>query len=458
MPGVVSGDPGQPLLGQCQDTTTTPPPPSSASPPAMSLRSMDIINLVSSPAAAESKQLTVEQLEEKNRIPTPTFNAFRTRWARLDTSRRSTTSPSTKVPATASVWLIESSEGEAGQSPAKPPKCRIPKARRASPSTDEGREMSPSLPLADPSHAPLRLGRPPRRRRRRGRAEALEEISMVVDTRLHERHRALFTDLATRIAIEERSLNSEHLVLWRRRRILREDIPEVSPFALVMFEAKDVYEALQTGNEECIHAWVREAKELIPATHPYANLLILGGKGLGHKISSKVNKRFREAVLSGAKLTPTKTSLLAWADLEQQLWRSCLENDVHPRFLDRPTDLASFILEFSKCVAWEPYASTTTTSLSFCTATSRRCGDTLSSTWQKMLEEIGRVTPEIASAIVSHYPDLNSLLSQYDILEPGFGEHLLANIPTGRRVLGPALSKRIYRILTSSNPTTMANI
>lgn len=422
----------------------------------------NIINLVSSPAEPDFKRTKVEGdhsiLLDDKRIPTPTFNAFRDRWLKGGSGPTiAAGSPTIIKPTLDSVVLIESSEGEEGGRAKGFLKCRIPRASHDNDSpcslsvpTVQAPLSPESLPQPAKSSRP-RLGRPPRLK-----SEALGEISIVIDGCFKGRYPSELAELANVIPVIEEPQDTENLVLWRRESS-RINSPEMSPFALLIFDAKDIYKDIQTGETGCIDRWVQASKSLVPAAYSKINFLIVGGKGLGHKISGQVNKKFRAAVLSGCKLTPTKAAVSQWADLEQQLWISCCETGVHLRFLEKMASLCPFLVEFSKCVAWEPYAAAAQ-SLTFCATSNRKGGTTLTSTWHKMLEEIGRVTPEVAAAIVSHYPELTSLLTQYDRLEASFGEHLLANISTGRRALGPALSRRIYRILTSHNPSAMANL
>ncbi len=82
-----------------------------------------------------------------------------------------------------------------------------------------------------------------------------------------------------------------------------------------------------------------------------------------------------------------------------------------------------------------------------------------------MLRQIHLVEDSSASAVVKHYPTLNSLFTAYQqCATRDQAEKLLADIVVQRygksgetnRRLGPALSKRIYTVLMGEDPEETA--
>lgn len=302
----------------------------------------------------------------------------------------------------------------------------------------------------------------------RTKSEALQQITLVVDDRAMLAYEKPFAVVQETLPISSIRLDLENLVVWRRSRSTsemgktqgasgREPLPALERFALLLFEAEKVYSELQNGGKEGIREFLSRWRQ--PVAHLCeVHFLIIGSKHLVTKLSSTLNKKFQECLLAGERLrlTPTK-HLPPWGELEQSVWLAGLEMNIHVQFLEKVDQLPAHVQEMTRCVAWEPYAHAHDDA-NFCVSSVRRSGSSLSDTWRKMLEEIGRVTPAISEAITGSYPTMNLLLAQYNALLPEEGERLLAKVPLGKRAIGPALSKRIYRVLTSTDGEQLANL
>ncbi|PJF17826.1 hypothetical protein PSACC_02362 [Paramicrosporidium saccamoebae] len=325
--------------------------------------------------------------------------------------------------------------------------------------------LSHDEPLKASPPKRVRLGRPPR-----VKAEAINEICALVDDRLFLRYMSAFTKLQSTVETASVRLFAENAILWNRQlsnstsasrsnsaRSQCQTPLDSTRFVALIFDSQDIHAHIKSGGEEAVLEFLSRHQRLIPSTYDQVYFLIIGGKALSSRLASEINKEFRRAVLTGTRLvlTPTK-KLPTWDELEQALWLAGLENGVRIQFLDHVDQLPDHLLEMTKCVAWEPYGHRHETG-NFCVVASKRCGTTLSGTWRRILEEIGRVTPTVATAIAASFPTMDSLLRRYNESDQMQGEMLLADIPLGgNRTLGPSLSKRIYRVLTCNNPNQTA--
>ncbi|KAI9753995.1 MAG: hypothetical protein M1815_005894 [Lichina confinis] len=79
-------------------------------------------------------------------------------------------------------------------------------------------------------------------------------------------------------------------------------------------------------------------------------------------------------------------------------------------------------------------------------------------TYLKMLQQIVRVTPPVAQGIVAEYPDVRFLLEALEQDGPGALQHIKKSSNASgtftNASLGPALSKRIYKIFTGTDPAS----
>ncbi|XP_045692490.1 crossover junction endonuclease EME1 [Phyllostomus hastatus] len=156
-------------------------------------------------------------------------------------------------------------------------------------------------------------------------------------------------------------------------------------------------------------------------------------------------------------------------DMEKALVDLQLHTDAQARVVQSWKELADFACAFTKAVAEAPFKKLRDqTSFSFCLesdwaggAKVDRAGRGLAQVWRRQIQQLNRVSLEMASAIVAAYPSPQLLVRAY---RRCFSEQerqtLLADIQvrrgegvtsTSRRV-GPELSRRVYLQMTALQP------
>jgi hypothetical protein len=290
----------------------------------------------------------------------------------------------------------------------------------------------------------------------KNRTESLGEISILIDEKLFTRHLSCLGELQASIPTGSAKLFSENAITWTRKTSQEHRLS--TPFVVLVFDAHEVIVDIRSGDRESIKDFLHKWRQRIPLQHTKIYYLIIGGKILSGKLASEVNKQFRRCVMEGGRLQLAQSKAqVSWIDLEQLLWIVGVEMGIHIQFIDKGEMLCSHLVEFSRNVAWEPYAHRNENA-NFCVISNKKCGKTLTETWKRFLEEIGRVTSITANAIVAKYPTMPLLLDKYLTLSVTEAALLLSDTQVGTKTIGPALSRRIHRILTSSESSQPASL
>ncbi|GAO51642.1 hypothetical protein G7K_5737-t1 [Saitoella complicata NRRL Y-17804] len=127
-----------------------------------------------------------------------------------------------------------------------------------------------------------------------------------------------------------------------------------------------------------------------------------------------------------------------------------------------PADSAEWIAILTSDIATIPYKTTRQNlSTSFCVDVGQvKTGIDIKDTFSKMLQEVQRVTPQVAAGVMQKYPSLPELLEGFKKKGP----EALANVPIGAtktgalssRTIGVALSKKIHNVFTNRDPAVDA--
>ncbi|KAL4617885.1 putative crossover junction endonuclease EME2 [Arapaima gigas] len=166
----------------------------------------------------------------------------------------------------------------------------------------------------------------------------------------------------------------------------------------------------------------------------------------------------------GAKALTSKSATRNM-DMEEALVFLQLDKNVSVIFLEGWQDLADHVCAVTKALSKRPFKQLTEVpDLPFCVEGSwasgtqvGKNGSGLCQVWRKQIQQLNRVSSSVAAAVSTAFPSPQMLLQAYEELDSEADRKgLLANLPvrsgeTERRV-GPEISTRLYRFLTSHNP------
>lgn len=131
------------------------------------------------------------------------------------------------------------------------------------------------------------------------------------------------------------------------------------------------------------------------------------------------------------------------------------------RKLDSVGEVGNYIFKLTEQISMKPHKPPPAFA-NFCAEAAggrTRAARTVGEGFRQVLLRISGVSDRIADGILTKFTTLNALLSSYDVLSPAEGAALLAKIEcpgekAARRV-GPALSKLIYTIFTTTDGTLL---
>ncbi|XP_030631024.1 crossover junction endonuclease EME1 [Chanos chanos] len=213
------------------------------------------------------------------------------------------------------------------------------------------------------------------------------------------------------------------------------------------------------------------------------NLVVIDIEKYFKSQKAKTQKRLREAVLGeGQGSNPQgggrvkkrrdggeKLPNISRVELEEALVDLQLQTGVQVRFLSTWKDFSDYVAMSTKAVAEAPFKrEREKTGFGFCVESEwagghrvERSGKGLVQVWKRQMQQLNRVSPDMATAIVSNYPSPQALVQAYAWCKSEREKiSLLADVlirrgegvtSTTRRV-GPELSKRLFLLMTSSDP------
>ncbi|KAB0367597.1 hypothetical protein FD755_020921 [Muntiacus reevesi] len=162
-------------------------------------------------------------------------------------------------------------------------------------------------------------------------------------------------------------------------------------------------------------------------------------------------------------------AMVTRVDMEEALVDLQLHTEAQARIVQSWKELADLACAFTKAVAEAPFKKLRDqTSFSFCLendwaggAKVDRSGKGLALVWRRQIQQLNRVSLEMASAIVDAYPSPQLLIQAYkQCFSEEERQNLLADLQvrrgegvtaTSRRV-GPELSRRVYLQMTALQP------
>ncbi|XP_032397897.1 crossover junction endonuclease EME1 [Etheostoma spectabile] len=225
-------------------------------------------------------------------------------------------------------------------------------------------------------------------------------------------------------------------------------------------------------------SWVQEQQRRRPGN--ILSLAVIDLEKYFRSQKSQSQKRFREAVVGeqrgGGNVRRKRKSGVAAlrpevsrVEVEEAVVHLQLHTGVSVRFLSTWKDFTDHITMTTKAVAEAPFKrEREETSFSFYLESEwaggqrvDRAGKGLLQVWKRQIQQLNRVSPDMASAILAAYPSPRRLHQAYGVCETeGERISLLSDLlirrgegvtATTRRV-GPELSKRLFLMMTSRDP------
>ena len=148
-----------------------------------------------------------------------------------------------------------------------------------------------------------------------------------------------------------------------------------------------------------------------------------------------------------------------------------MDRNLHTAYLNYPLQVSPnpFPLSLTQCQPQPPRPTANplppkrlqrmNLATAFCTETGQvKTGENKSDTYSKMLQEVVRVTPSIAQAIIDRYPTVLALVRAFRENGPLILQDLQKatnrNGGFSERSVGKAISRRLYDIFTERDPTS----
>ncbi|KAI9679504.1 MAG: hypothetical protein M1817_005526 [Caeruleum heppii] len=216
---------------------------------------------------------------------------------------------------------------------------------------------------------------------------------------------------------------------------------------------------------------IAHLKKLRTTYEGYSTLYLIEGlEAWKRKNRNHRNRRWEQEVLHGHGGAPNSTqasgrrkvAIPEYVDeekIEDQLLRLQIHN-VLIHHTATPLETAEWVGVFTQHISTIPYrAQRMNLDAGFCMDVGQvKTGNDPKDTYTRMLQEIVRVTPPIAYGVAGAYPDVRALV---EALQTGGTETLVDIKKSANRNgtvtdarLGPAISKRLFKIFTGRDPTS----
>ncbi|XP_060884181.1 crossover junction endonuclease EME1 [Labrus mixtus] len=228
-----------------------------------------------------------------------------------------------------------------------------------------------------------------------------------------------------------------------------------------------------------LSSWVQEQQRRHP--DKILSLVVIDLEKYFRSNKSQSQKRFREAVAGEeqgggkAKKKRRKNGAaevlpeVSRVELEEAVVHLQLHTGVSVHFLSTWKDFADHIAMTTKAVAEAPFKrERDETGFSFCLESewaggqkSDKAGKGLLQVWKRQIQQLNRVSPDMASAILAAYPSPRLLQKAYDLYKSDREKIALLSdllirrgegVTSTTRRVGPELSKRLFLLMNSRDP------
>ncbi|MCJ1472462.1 hypothetical protein MMC13_001110 [Lambiella insularis] len=304
----------------------------------------------------------------------------------------------------------------------------------------------------------------------------------TVDTQIREFLRVLNVETTTK----ENPV--PNVIRWRRKAKSRfnSDLGHWEPMAETILPEKHImclvsareFVALATArgpDNEDLEGHVQKLKNAFPGCVPI--YMIEGLDAWSRKVRNSKNRAYQAAVLhqmenggepSARNAKPSKSKQKQPEDelvdgdraedslLRLQVMQGCMVHQTNAS-----VETAEWVASFTQHISTIPYKKRKANlDASFCMDVGQvKTGEDKDDTFIKMLQEIIRVTAPVACGIAAEYPNVVSLLRGFKQHGPLVLEDLKKSANRNGALtearIGPALSKRLYKVFMSTDPTLM---
>ncbi|XP_029311361.1 crossover junction endonuclease EME1 [Cottoperca gobio] len=235
----------------------------------------------------------------------------------------------------------------------------------------------------------------------------------------------------------------------------------------------------RSGSGPTLTSWVQEQQRRHPAK--ILGLVVIELEKYFRSQKSQSKKRFREAVAGeeeggGGKVKKRRKNGVAEVqpevsrvELEEAVVHLQLHTGVSVRFLSTWKDFSDHITMTTKAVAEAPFKrEREKTGFSFYLESEwaggqrvDRAGKGLLQVWRRQIQQLNRVSPDMASAILAAYPSPQLLNKSYSLCRTDrerislLSELLIRRgegVTSTTRRVGPELSKRLFLLMKSCDP------
>ncbi|KAH6656597.1 ERCC4 domain-containing protein [Truncatella angustata] len=312
--------------------------------------------------------------------------------------------------------------------------------------------------------------------------KSVAQVEMIVDLpkSLSTGLNAQVTTLLNEHSIDHKTWDSpvEHVVRWRRKvdKKFNEEKDYFEPMPLHLEQEKHVLVAipaaefvkLATGSEGVdVDAHVLKMKVAFPESSII--YLVEGLDQWFRKNRTARNRQFQNAARHDANSSGAQTRRIAKAYeivdedvVEDALLSLQVDHGVLIHKTNAPVETAQWIAIFTQHISTIPYRKLRddiSTDAGFSVESGQvKTGESMKETYVLMLQEVARVTAPMAYGIVAEYPTVTELVRGLEQKGSLALEDLRKSANKDGRLtdqrIGQAISKRLYKIFTSEDPTS----
>lgn len=224
---------------------------------------------------------------------------------------------------------------------------------------------------------------------------------------------------------------------------------------------------MDTDSEETLSSWIEGIQ--IQCEEPKIHLACIGIEKYHKSVKAKKARRDKKEE-SASKMKRRKMAIpdVSQHDIETATAELHIKFSITITYVETTDEFVTLVKQMTKSVGEAPYKRMTRQEVQFINEIpsvkiNAKTGEGKRQVWQQMIQQFHNVTSVMATAITSRYPSVIALMKAYEECgtDVNKAEMLLSDIPVRRGVgsiqtsrrIGPELSYKIFRLLTSPTPT-----